>query len=59
MDKQDFQEQDFMEILVRLPCLRGEKCLSSRREYFTIAMRKYYPREENFHCAVITGEIAL
>ena len=23
MDKQDFQEQDFMEILMRLPCHRG------------------------------------
>ena len=30
MDKQDFQEQDFMEILMRLPCSREGKVFSSR-----------------------------
>ena len=30
-----------------------------QREYFLLARRKMYPREENFYCVVITGEIAM
>ena len=55
MDKQDFQEQDFMEILMRLPCLnkahthlfaekttrlRGEMFSSSRKERLVSAERR-------------------
>ena len=46
MDKQDFQKQDFMEILVRLPCHRDEKAFPSRRQTFSIAMENDYHRDE-------------
>ena len=39
MDKQDFQEQDFMEILMRLPCPCKEKTLSLQGENVTLAGR--------------------
>ena len=42
MDKQDFQEQDFMEILVRLPCTCKQKLFYPRAETFLPASRKYY-----------------
>ena len=31
MDKQDFQEQDFMKILVRLPCCRASSLATPTR----------------------------
>ena len=37
MDKQDFQEQDFMEILVRLPCRYFLSLSSPRRKCIVFA----------------------
>ena len=42
MDKQDFQEQDFMEILMRLPCTCKEKTLSLQGEVFLLAGRNNF-----------------
>ena len=40
MDKQDFQEQDFMEILMRLPC-------HTKRKLFLPASRNTYPCKDS------------
>ena len=46
MDKQNFQEQDFMEILVRLPCGQREKYFYPRIEMFLTANRSHSTREQ-------------
>ena len=40
MDKQDFQEQDFMEILMRLPCGRDDTSECSRPYAHVLAVNK-------------------
>ena len=57
MDKQDFQEQDFMEILMRLPCPREENTLSLREEYFIPARVIISLREGKDFCYHITKVI--
>ena len=47
MDIQDFQEQDFMEILMRLPCFFVYKLFSSRGETIPLARVKYSLRKDN------------
>ena len=42
MDKQDFQKQDFMEILVRLPCACREKCFFLQLELLLLAVRNLF-----------------
>ena len=49
MDKQDFQEQDFMEFLMRLPCPHGKNRFPSRGETITLTRAKYSLREENIY----------
>ena len=54
MDKQDFQEQDFMEILMRLPChnlmivfyLQGECFLFAVRNISTCREKHFYLQSE-------------
>ena len=43
MDKQDFQEQDFMEILMRLPCrIKRKYLLSAETISFLRVEEKYW-----------------
>ena len=42
MDKQDFQEQDFMEILMRLPCTCKDNTFYSRSETILFASRNIF-----------------
>ncbi len=46
MNKQDFQEQDFMEFLMRLPCYKLCYLLPSRGETFILARVKYSLRKD-------------
>ena len=59
MDKQDFQEQDFMEFLMRLPCSREKNTLSSQGEYIILVMVIVSLRKGNGFCCHITKIIQI
>ena len=74
MDKQDFQEQDFMEFLMRLPWSRGiicnlfarrmiysrkENALPSQGEWIIFARRIFSFRKENEYFRATSRENAL
>ena len=46
MDKQDFQEQDFMEILMRLPCDGEHTRIWSRTYARIVASKRVYGRHQ-------------